>query len=135
MQRLPRPAEIGLSVDSLTLVSFDPYMYSSISTKEREAAKLYRPDLGLLLYALGNVKGQVIIQLSTYGNTRVKNQQGKVIHSVNSVLTGGGFKNVAKVIANERMMSLIYAREVGWANSLADIPVQFEDWLARQEEN
>ena len=125
---LPNPSATGLPAGSLTMVSFDPTMYSSrYSPARRRAANLYRVDLGLALYALGGVTGPTVIQLSTY-TANGNNPQNKVIESVNSVLTRGRFKQVAAVRADGNMMSLVYTREVDWAGDLAGLPTRFEEW-------
>ena len=89
VSRLPNPSEMGLPPGSLTMVSFDPNIYSSIySLVSRRTKNLYRVDLGLALYALSGFTGPVVVQLSTY-SANGKNPQNKVIESVNSVLTSG----------------------------------------------
>ena len=125
---LPNPSETNLPVGSLTIISFDPTMYSSIySPVHRRATYLYRVDLGLALYALRSVTGPVVIQLSTYA-ANGNNPQSKVIDSVNSVLTGGKFQESAVVREDGNMMSLVYTREVDWAADLAGLPAQFREW-------
>ena len=53
VNELPNPSAAGLPEGSLTMVSFDPTIYSSIySPVRRRATYLYRVDLGLALYAL-----------------------------------------------------------------------------------
>ena len=121
---LPTPNDVGLSADALTLVSFDPYLYSTNTFAN--GPNLYREDLARTLGALA-CEGPVIIQLSTY--EAQNNHQGAVISSVNSVLYGGGFGLAAVVRVNGRMMSLIYAREVEWAADLAGLPDNFTNWL------
>ncbi len=125
---LSNPSATGLPAGSLTMVSFDPTMYSSrYSPVRRRAANLYRIDLGLALYALGGVTGPIVIQLSTY-TANGNNPQNKVIESVNSVLTRGRFQQAAVVRADGNMMSLVYTREVDWADDLAGLPAWFEEW-------
>ena len=128
VNKLPNPSEAGLQAGSLTMVSFDPTMYSSIfSPVRRRATHLYRVDLGLALYALSTVTGPVVMQLSTYSASG-KNPQSKVIESVNSVLTPGRFQQAAKVRANGNMMSLVYTREVDWADNLEGLHARFAEW-------
>ena len=125
---LPNSSGIGLPAGSLTMVSFDPTMYSSKpSPVQRHSANLYRTDLGLALYALKGVAGPIIVQLSTYTSSG-NNPQNKVIESVNSVLTPGQFKQAAVVRANSNMMSLVYTRDVDWADDLCGLPARFEEW-------
>lgn len=119
---------MGLSADALTLVSFDPYLYSTHTFDN--GPNIYREDLVRTLDALA-CEGPFVIQLSTY--EAQNNHQGAVISSVNSVLYGEGFGLAAVVRVNGRMMSLIYAREVGWATELARLPDNFTNWLDEVE--
>ena len=128
VNKLPNPSAAGLPAGSMTMVSFDPTIYSSIySPVRRRATYLYRVDLGLALYALSNVTGPVVVQLSTY-SANGKNPQNKVIESVNSVLTPGQFQQAAVIRVNGSMMSLVYTREVEWADDLAGLPARFAEW-------
>lgn len=77
--------------------------------------------------ALGGVSGGVLVQLSTY-SANGNNPQGAVITSVNSILRSGGFTLAAVVRANGNMMSIVYARDVGWVADLVGLPGQFNDW-------
>ena len=132
--KLPNPSASGLPAGSLTMVSFDPTIYSSIySPVRRRATYLYRIDLGLALYALSSVTGPLVIQLSTY-SANGKNPQNKVIESVNSVLTSGRFQQAAVVRANGSMMSLVYTREVDWADDLAGLSARFAEWQRQTSE-
>ena len=67
---LPNPADVGLDLDSLTLVSFDPDMYYPNDPRDVNLRNLYPNDLQTTLNALGNVEGAVIILLSTYSKGR-----------------------------------------------------------------
>ena len=128
VNELPNPSAAGLPASSLTMVSFDPTIYSSIhSPARRRATYLYRVDLGLALYALSSVTGPVVMQLSTY-SANGKNPQNKVIESVNSVLTLGEFQQAAVIRANGSMMSLVYTREIDWADDFAGLPARFAEW-------
>ena len=128
LSRLPNPSAVALPTDSLTMVSFDPTMYSSIySPVSRRTKYLYRVDLGLTLYALSDVTGPVVLQMSTY-SANGGNPQKKVIESVNSVLTPGQFQQAAVIRVNGSMMSLVYTREVDWAGDLAGLPERFAEW-------
>ena len=130
VDRLPSPCETGLPAGSITLVSFDPNMYSNQSPAQRNSARLYRTDLGLALFALEPVKGPTIILLSTY-TANGNNSQRKVIKSVNSVLRRSRFEQTAVVLANGSMMSLVYTRDVDWATGLAGLPSRFVEWQRR----
>ena len=127
---LPSPSDVGLPDGSLTLISFDPYMYYLQATASPCTRDLYPCDLKLTLDALKEVKDEVIIQMSTYsrGNHDQAPQQA-VISSVDAILTGEGFTPAAVVRVNEDMMSLVYARNLSWSAELANLPDRFTTWL------
>ena len=133
---LPNSGDVGLKRGSLTLVSFDPNLYSihRYDQSGKGKPKLYREDLVRTLGALERVEGPVIIQLSTYTNNG-GNRQQDVIDSANSVLTVHRFAlpTVVKVNLgnNIRMMSLVYARGKGWAGKFVDLPNNFQKWLSK----
>ena len=123
-------SEVGLRDRPLTLVSFDPYMYNRrIGAKTQNKGNLYPEDVELALDALGRVKGGIIIQLSTY-STNDNNPQGAVISSVNSIMVARAFTLSGVVRVDNKMMSLIYARNVSWADELANLPDRFHKWHA-----
>ena len=123
---LPSLNDAGLSPDSLTLVSFDPDMYS-VHPRVRNPRYLYQHDLGVTVQALARIEGPVLIQLSTY--SAQNNPQGEVIASVNAVLYGAGFVLAAVIRGDGHMMSLVYARGVEWKADLAGLPHNFNIWL------
>ena len=125
---IPAPSQVKLPDDALTLVSFDPDMYDRRWLNVRNARHLYPDDLKLTLRALDGVDGGVLMQLSTYASKN-ENPQGAVLSSVNEVLARGGFSLAAVVCADEKMMSLVYARNVAWWAELAGLPGLFEEWL------
>jgi len=120
---LPSSHGLGLPQETLTLLSFDPYLYS-IHTFEN-GPNLYREDLVRTLDALPH-EGPAIVQLSTY--EAQNNPQEAVISSINSALFPGGFTLAAIVRVNGHMMSLVYARYVEWAADLAGLPGRFDAW-------
>ena len=129
---LPSPSEVGLKDDSLTLVSFDPYMYNrhqlTKPKNEKQTGNLYPEDIELALCAISNLTGGILVQLSTY-EANNRNPQGAVISSVNSIMAARAFTLCAVVWLNKKMMSLVYARNVSWKAELADLPNRFEKWL------
>ena len=131
---LPNPAGDGLGKNPLTLVSFDPHLYSrhpdghANRVENGEYEDILRPQhLELALRALKDVTGRILIQLSTY--SAQNNPQGAVISSVNSILIRDGFKLVGVVRVNGHMMSLVCARHVEWSADLADLPGRFNEWI------
>ncbi len=131
---LPSPVDVGLPDGSVTLVSFDPYKYSSNRRyddiklgKSRTEGDLYPDDLERTLTALANVKGGIIIQISTY-STLDGNPQPIVVASINKILVGAHFNPPVEVVLDDRMMSLVYTLNVPWAEELAKLPDCFQRW-------
>lgn len=130
-QGLPQPAEVGLSEDALTFLSFDPNKYDIGGTPEHDSFDLFPQDLDLIVKAICPIERPVLVQLSTYDRgRRNENPQSEVIQSVNAVLTSqGGFEQAAIVRADGNMMSLIYTRNVDWCCTLTELPERFTEWL------
>ena len=127
---LPSPSEVGLADESLTLVSFDPNMYDRHGPpRTPKCENMYPRDLCAVVDAVSDVRGGVLIQMSTY-SANDRNSQGAVISSVNSILVKGGFTLTAVVRVNGNMMSLVYARDVSWSAELANLPCRFKEWLS-----
>ena len=118
----------GLPDAPLTLLSFDPYMYSRHARK-RNPGNLYSSDLELVVDALSAVQGGVLVQLSTYA-ANDDNPQEAVISSANAILATGGFCLAAVVRVDGQMMSLVYVRGLDWSVELADLSGRFDEWLA-----
>ena len=126
---LASPSADGLSDEALTLVSFDPDRYDRHRERHREnLRRLYPQDIGLALDALRGLKGGVLVHLCTYSRGGA-NPQGAVISSVNSIMAAKGFTLSAVVTVDDRMMSLVYGRNVLWWTELADLPDRFTKWL------
>lgn len=137
---LPGPRQVGLPPDrSVTLMSFDPYKYECnrlyndlYRKKAGNPGYLYQDDVQRVLDALNGVEGGIIIQLSTYSKSP-DNPQDRVVASVNEILVGrGNFNRPVKVVLCDRMMSLVYTRDVPRAHKLADLPRRFDDWRPGQ---
>ena len=130
---LPSASEMELADGSLTLVSFDPYMYNSQrrfdDPKKRKKGNLYPDDIERAIGAMNSLRGGTLIQLSTY-DTNDSNPREAVISSVDSILTASNFTRRAVVSANNKMMSLVYARDVSWSDELESLPQRFEKWRA-----
>ena len=132
---LPSPADPD---DTLTLVSFDPHLYSRHphGRPNREGEDIIRPQhLKLAVSSLSTIKGGILIQLSTYSSNGSNPQDG-VIASVDSILKPCGFHRLAKVRPlnaagkpHGHMMSLVYTKGVAWSTELADLPSRFNDWM------
>ena len=127
---LPSASEVGLADGSLTLVSFDPYMYNRRrGVDAQNKGNLYPEDIDRVLDAVSILEGGILIQLSTY-DTNDNNPQKAVISSVNSILAASAFTRCGVVSANNKMMSLVYARNVSWSTELANLPDRFSKWYA-----
>ncbi len=126
---LPSPAETGLADGSLTLVSFDPYMYNKRRGANQHEGNVYPEDIELAMRAMDGLKDGILMQLSTY-SANDGNAQGAAIASVNSILRLNNFSLVAVVRVDGNMMSLVYERNVPWAADLTDLPTRFDTWLS-----
>jgi hypothetical protein len=127
---LPSPFDLGLPDNSLTLVSFDPYSFRIEPLQPPGPdGMLYPGDLELTLQALQVIEGGVLIQLSTYSSQ--ENPQNEVRELVNLILDNGGFMLAAEVVENVNMMSLVYVRNVNWANELEILPDRYLRWRGR----
>ena len=124
---MPQPSGVGAPSDVLTLVSFDPYMVSSRWTGS-DAGNIYLQDLDMALRALGQIRGGVLIQLSTY-SANGDNSQGAVIAATNELMASSGFTLAAVVRADDAMMSLVCQRGIAWVTELSDLPSRFTKWL------
>lgn len=125
--------EEGLPDASLTLVSFDPYMYNRrCNAHSPDEGCLYPSDLERTVDALDAVQGRVLVQLSTY-DTNDDNPQGAVISSVNTILVKSHFCLAAVVRVNGKMMSLVYVRGIEPCAEFADMPGRFRRWLATHQ--
>ena len=124
----------GLQDAPLALVSFDPYMYNKrrevvARMKEKQKGNLYPEDIEWALDAMSSLQDDILIQLSTY-DANDGNRQEAVISSVDSILAASAFTLCAVVRVNEKMMSLVYARNVPWSAELANLPDRFKEWLS-----
>ena len=126
-QGLPSSSEVGLTEGSLTLVSFDPYMYNRHQVASPKKGNLYPDDVERAVGALRSLKGEVLIQLSTY-SANGNNPQKDVIASLDSILEPGDFTLCAVVRVNKGMMSLVYARGGLLSDELANLPYRFTKW-------
>ena len=133
---LTPPSELGQPDNSLTLVSFDPYSYKiAPPPPEHDDGWLYDADLNLVCESLEYFGGPTIIELSTYGGSKAT-PHDQVTQAVNAILQngqGGGqgnFEMIAQVKEGDRMMSLIYTRNVDWGNQLTDLPTAYRRWRA-----
>ncbi len=125
---LPSASEAGLADGSLTLVSFDPYMYNRRQVATPAKGNVYPSDVERALRGMSSVKGQLLIQLSTY-DTNDNNAQVDVIASLNSILGPSALDLCAVVRVDKRMMSLVYARDVSWSAELANLSDRFGSWF------
>ena len=128
------PADVGLPAESLTLVSFDPYMYNSRrrfagDLTVRNPGNVYPDDLWAVLVAMMAIQGRVLIQLSTY-SANDGNRPRVIEASVNLALIAAGFRQAVPVRFNGEMVSLISARGLDrqWLAQLQALPLRFTDW-------
>lgn len=127
---LPRPWQVGLPDGSLTLVSFDLNMYDRNGPPQSpQPENMYPPDLCKVVSAISDFKeAGVLIQLSTYSANN-DNAQTAVLKSVDNIISKSGFCLAAKARLDGNMMSLVYTRNVPWADKLANLPKCFRGWL------
>lgn len=129
-QGLPSPMDVGLEGDALTLLSFDPYMIShSVSPSQYCPGYLYPGDLEAIGRLTAGLGGAVLMQLSTY-TANGGNSQKVIAPLTDTVLSQYGFDRAAKVRTDGNMMSLIYTRNVSWADKLSTLGDDFGRWLA-----
>ena len=127
---LPRPADVRLEDDSLTLVLFDPNMCGHRDVGSNRWWNVYPKDIQLAMHSTKDIHGGILIQMSTY-TANGDNPQGAVISSMNQILASNKFKLIAVVRIDGNMMSLVYARNVSWASELADILGGFDNWFSK----
>lgn len=131
---LPGPAAVDLPDGSLTLVSFDPdwYDYTAMFAVQSNGRKIYPDDLqDRVLPALQGLEGSILVHLPTYALPR-GGALDDVIAAVDPLMAQGGFIRPCggvQIPDNDKMMSLIYARNVPWANELENLPGDFDHWL------
>ena len=129
---LPCPSAVGLETESLTLISFDPYKYDSKQWVQAEPdGNLYPEDMELTVSKLRQLESGVLIQISTYSNDNGRNPHRNVQQSLDQIMEPSDFRQIAAVEANDRMMTLIYARNVPWEDEMANLPADFTAWLNR----
>ena len=126
---LPSASEVGLADGSLTLVSFDPYMYNRHQVAKPKKGNLYPDDIERALRGMSSLEGGILIQLSTY-YANDNNSQKDVISSLNAILEPSAFMLCGVVQVNKKMMPLVYAHHVSWSAELANLPDGFKKWRA-----
>jgi hypothetical protein len=122
----------------LIMLSFDPYMLSRSTVRHPDSANMYPSDLDLIATAVAPIPKGIIIQLSTYSVNNA-NSQDSVISEVRSRFKGSGLELVTAVRTlqtngrdpNRQMMSLVLAKGVKWADSLASLENRFQSWQVR----
>ena len=131
-QGLPRPCAVGLAKESLTFISFDPYKYDSRQWEQAQPnGDLYPEDMELIVSKLSQLESGILIQLSTYSNARSHNPHANVRQSLDQIMEPNSFKLLAAVEVpnDDHMMSLVYARNVPWADELENLPANFRQWF------
>lgn len=135
-QGLPNPADVGLPEGSLTLVSFDPDRYELVAGNNER--RLYPDDLReTVLPALQGVEGGILVHLPTYARPQAGTLDN-VIASVDPLMAQINFTRPCDEVRvphrrgpnYDRMMSLIYARDVPRADvELVNLADEFVAWL------
>ena len=131
---LPSPGEVCLLDGSLTLVSFDPdwYDYTAMFAVQGNGRKIYPDDLqNRVLPALQGIEGSILVHLPTYALPQ-GGTLDDVIAAVDPLMAQSDFVRPCDAVLipnNIRMMSLIYARNVPWADEMADLPAEFTAWI------
>ena len=121
----------GLPQVPLMLFSFDPNMYNRHEpAKKSKHENMYPSDIKLVMDTVDDVYGKILIQISTY-SANYKNAQDKVVASLDKLLKDGRFTRAVKISANGNMMSLIYTRDVVWAEELKSLSDRFNNWFSR----
>ena len=127
---LPSPADVGLPEESLTLVSFDPDRIELVAGNN--GRRLYLDDLReTVLPALQGVEGGILVHLPTYALQKGVTLRD-VTAAVDPLMEDSGFArpgNEVRIPGNNKMMSLIYARDVQWADDLENLSTDFTAWF------
>ena len=116
-----------LPSSDLWFFSFDPYMFDRHGSG-RNPGNMDPTDLDRILECLNNVRGRVVLQVSTYSANN-NNPQSAVRDVIVSRLRQGGLRDVALVRTDGNMMSLVLERGVAAAENLASLPARFDKWL------
>ena len=118
-----------VSREGIVFISFDPYMFNSRNRRKRKLGNMYPDDLCRIVEATRNCRGKTLVQLSTY-DTNDGNSQDEVAEVIRLGLVPGGFNQAAIVRPNNKMMSLLYQRDVGFASEFCELPVRFKKWYS-----
>ena len=108
--------------------SFDPNMYNRHEPKTPKHENMYPSDIKLVLDAVNDVSGEILIQISTY-SAQCDNAQDEVVTSLDNLMETGGVARAAKISVNGNMMSLIYTRDVVWMAELKSLWDGFNAWF------
>jgi len=85
---------------------------------------MYPGDLNIAMNSLKNVKGAILIQLSTYSANN-DNPQNKVMETIDKNIAPHGFSRIAVVKADGNTMSLVYGRNLAWPDAFEVISESF----------
>ena len=119
---LPKPS-------GLMFISFDPNMYDRNGPpKQPKHENMYPIDFKLVLNAVNDLCGGILIQISTYSANN-DNAQDKVAASLDHILKDGRFTRAARINTDGNMMSLVYTRDVVWEEELKSLSDRFNKWL------
>ena len=119
----------------LTFISFDPDMISRHEPKGKKTncRNMFPRDFSQIVKATRRLTGRVLLQLSTY-SAQNGNSQDDVVKCTDSLLTPAGFNLVARCWVDGQMMSLVYQRDLEFADEFSDLADRFQDWYWGGEE-
>ena len=115
--------------DGVTILSFDPNKYDIEDKSSERSPDLFPSDIEIVLKAVCRLSGGLVIQLSTYSNSKGANPQDLVLESLDSIFRSGELERAAVIKSDDNMMSLVYTRKVNWANELEPLSECFREWL------
>ena len=120
----------GLPNTTPVLFSFDPNMYNRHEPKKKKHENMYPFDIKLVLDAVNDISGEILIQISTY-SAQCDNRQCEVVTSLDHLMETGGFARAVRINVNGNMMSLVYTRDVVWMAELKSLCDGFGAWFGK----
>ena len=110
------------------LLSFDPYMISRHENPEHfDPGNMYPGDFDLVGKFINAMDRPTIVQFSTY-SANGDNSQDDVVPMVEHRVAECGLVRRTTVTANGNMMSMIFTRNVPWAEEFGTLGFRFHAW-------